>query len=182
MTARTIFCLALLFAAGAAAQEKGAEINACTLLTEQEVEAAIGRDVDPGLRRDAGRTGDGAYPDTGSYSSTCLWRVAADRDKADPNRPLGGASFVILNAMNWPPGSGESKKFLQSFRDAAEHNVIPSKPVALNIGEEALWWGDGVAVRKGDTSFGISVHLVGEKPAQRGIEEKLAAQIAPRLK
>lgn len=182
MHARTIFCLALILATSASAQEKGAEIDACTLLTEAEVEAAIGREVDAGHRRDAGRTGDGAYPDTGSYSSTCLWRVTADRDKADPRRPLGGASFVILNAMTWPPGSGESKKFLQSFRDAAEHNVITSKPVALEIGEEALWWGDGVAVRNGDTSFGISVFLVGERPKQRGFEEALAAKIVPRLK
>jgi hypothetical protein len=54
--------------------------------------------------------------------------------------------------------------------------------VAVDIGDEGLWWGDGVAARKGDRSFGISVFLQnGDKAAQRKMEEALARKIASRL-
>lgn len=164
------------------APARSLEINACSFLSAAEVTAAMGLEVETGLRKDSGRTGDGAYADNGSYSSTCLWRVAADRDKANPNLPLGGASFAILNVMSWLPGSGDAKTFLQSFRDAGKEHTIAMIPVALAIGDEALWWGDGVAVRNGDISFGMSVHLVGERTRERGIAENLAGQIVGRLK
>ncbi|MSO98791.1 MAG: hypothetical protein EXR11_11325 [Rhodospirillaceae bacterium] len=177
--------VASVLAGSAAAQDgardKGQEINACSYLSASDVTAALGHAVEAGERNDSRRTGGGAYPDNGSYSSTCLWKVSADRDKADPKLPMGGASFVIFNAMSWPAGSGLAKTFPQSFRDAAKDHTIAMMPVAVNIGDEALWWGDGVAVAKGDISFGISVHLIGERAKERGIEEALAAKIVTRL-
>jgi hypothetical protein len=157
-------------------------INACALLTDGEVSAVLGARVSPGERHDSGTVKSGEYVSAGTYSSTCLWRIASEGPPpSDPNLSLGGASYAILNAMQWPAGSGQAKNFLQSFRDAAKQGVIDQLPVALKIADDALWWGDGVAVCKGDRSFGISVHLVGQRDKERRMEEALANKIAARL-
>jgi hypothetical protein len=157
-----------------------ASINACTLLTDGEVAAVLGKKVHPGERHDSGSVESGNY--AGAYSSTCLWRVVGKGPPpSDPNKSLGGASYAILNAMQFPAGSGKAKSFLQSFRDAAKEGDIDQSPVALKIADDALWWGDGVAVCKGDRSFGISVHLVGGRPQERSMEEALARKVAARL-
>jgi len=157
-------------------------INACTLLTDDEVAAVLGAKVNPGELHDSGTIESGSYVSAGTYSSTCLWRVASEGPPpSDPNLSLGGASYAILNAMQWPAGSGQARNFLQSFRDAAKEGLIDQLPVALKIADDALWWGDGVAVCKGDRSFGISVHLVGGRSKERGMEEALAQKIVARL-
>jgi len=161
-----------------------APINACTLLTDEEVAAVVGAKVTPGERRDDGEVGGkGDYAPPGTYSSTCFWQFHADASGIDdPNLPMGGRRFAILNAMVWPAGGGDAAKFLQSFRDAFKEEIIPSDPVTVDIGDEGLWWGDGVAARKGDNSFGISVFLQnGDKASQRQMEEALARKIAGRL-
>jgi hypothetical protein len=135
--------------------------------------------VDPGVREDSGRLEGDDYQ--GAYSSTCVWRASADRNAHDPSRPLGGASFAILTVISWPLGVNGPAMFLQSFRDAAESHVITSTPVSLRIGDEELWWGDGVAARKGNHSFGISVHLVNQRSKERQLEESLAMRIAAQL-
>lgn len=159
-------------------------INACALLNDDEVSAVVGTKVAPGQRRDDGEVGGkGDYAPVGTYSSTCFWQFHADASgEDDPTLPMGGKRFAILNAMVWPAGGGDAAKFLQSFHDAFKNEIIPSDPVAVDIGDEGLWWGDGVAVRKGDRSFGISVFLQnGDKPTQRKMEESLARKIAARL-
>lgn len=160
--------------------QKNAPINACALLSDAEVAAAIGAKVTPGQRKDEGDVGDAAGA-KGTYSSTCYWKVISDKAN-DPDKPMGGATFAILNAMQWPAGSGEAKKFLESFYDAAKQGVIDQTPVQLKIADDAIWWGDGVAVRKGDRSFGVSVFWPDKERAQRRVfEEALARKIAPRL-
>jgi hypothetical protein len=157
-------------------------INACTLLSDHEVAAVLGARVNPGEPHDSGTVESGDYVSAGTYSSTCLWRVASEGPQpSDPNLSLGGASYAILNAMQFPAGSGQARNFLQSFRDAARDGDIDQSPVALKIADDALWWGDGVAVCKGDRSFGISVHLVGGRNKERDMEEALAKKIAARL-
>jgi hypothetical protein len=49
------------------------------------------------------------------------------------------------------------------------------------IGDDSLWWGDGVAVRKGDISYGVSVHSVSQRSLERQMEETLASKIVERL-
>jgi hypothetical protein len=158
---------------------KATPIDACALLTSDEVSEVIGVKVDAGSRRDDGWVDNDAVH--GAYSSTCFWRATADRNLADPSLSMGGASYAILNVFSWPPGSNEAGSFLQKFRDAAESNLIPSKPVPLKIADEALWWGDGVAVKSGTVAFGISVHLVGGRPKERQMEETLGAKLAGRV-
>jgi hypothetical protein len=169
----------IALAADSAPAHKATPINACTLLSANELSQVIGVPVDAGARKDDGWVDNDSIH--GAYSSTCLWRATADRGAADPNLPAGGASFAILNVFSWPVGSQEAGSFLQKFRDAAENNLIPSKPVPLKIGDEALWWGDGVAVKSGHVAFGISVHLVNGRPKERQMEETLGATLAGRV-
>jgi len=153
------------------------QIDACSLLLPAEISTAIGLPVENGTRKDDGLVRDG------SYSSTCVWKVIPARlHPDDPTAPLGGSSFVILNAMQWPPGSGLAKKFLEAFRKAAVDGDIPHTPLPRTFGDEALWWGDGLAVRQGDVSFGISVFIPGSSPKlAEEFEERLAPQILRRL-
>ena len=181
MTLRKALAVALLFSGAAQAAEAPAKapIDACALMTDAEVAAVIGAKVLPGKRMDEG------FVAGGQYSGTCVWRmVTAGAAPNDPDKPMGGATFAILNAMQWPAGSGKSKEFLESFFDAAKNGVIDQTPVQLKIAtaEDAIWWGDGVAVRKGDRSFGVSVFIPGKPRAERRVlEESLARKIAPRL-
>ena len=179
-------CAVLGGAAFAADESHAPKIDACALLKDGEVAGIVGAKVTPADRRDAGYQDDGTYVAPGTYSSTCLWRVATSGPPpADPNLSLGGASYVILNAMQWPPSSKlaskESCRFVKGFYDAADRKLIDNQPVPLKIADQSLWWGDGVAVCKGDRSFGISVHLVGGRPKERDMEERLAKMIAGRM-
>lgn len=152
-------------------------IDACTLLQPAQIASVIGQPVEPGVPQDAGAESNGAW------SSSCIWGLTAERDlPRNPKAPLGGRSFVILNAMQWPVGSGRAHEFLDSFREAAAEGVLASAPSPRKLGDEALWWGDGLAVRKHDASFGLSVHLPKTPPKDRGVwEERLAPLVLAQL-
>lgn len=169
--------LALLVPAKGISATRGPQpIDACMLLTTSELSTLLGMPVQAGVRHDAGLTSQGAY------SSTCIWRVRNERlSTHDPNASLGGADFAILDVFSWSsPASAET--FLQSFRAAAKSNLIPTHPVALDIGDDSLWWGDGVAVRRGAVSLGISVVLhSADRDKRRVWEESLAKEILARL-
>ena len=157
------------------AAESPLEINACALLTPAEISAAVGLPVDNGRRQDEGMSRDG------QYSSTCFWTIEPDK-APDVTQPGRGRRFVILNAHRWPPGQGLAKKFLEAFHESADQGVIANQPVPRKYGDEALWWGDGLAVRKGDVSFGISVYMPKRGEARTSaMEEKLAPNILRRL-
>ncbi len=95
---------------------------------------------------------------------------------------MGARGYAILNVFLLAPRqSGKRLALCKKFRDAAEGNLIPSKPVPVKIADEALWWGDGVAVKSGNVAFGISVHLVGGRPKERQMEETLGAKLAGRI-
>lgn len=165
-----------------AAAKEPAGIDACSLLSAGEVRKAVGHDVQAGERHDSGAFSPSDEPGPAAYSSTCLWRIKLDGEApVDPDPSIAGANFVMVNAIRWPAGSGGSQHYLQSFRDAAEDGSIDQEPSPVAIGDEALWWGDGVALRKGEASVGVSVHLAGEREKERGLEEALAKLIAGRL-
>jgi hypothetical protein len=159
----------------AQAAQSPLEINACELLTAAEITAAIGLPVDQGRRQDEGMSRDG------QYSSSCIWMIEPGK-APDQTAPGRGRRFVILNAMQWPEGKDMAKKFLEAFHESAEKGVIPSKPAARKFGDEALWWGDGLAVRRGDVSFGLSVFMPQRDVARTSaMEEKLAPHVLKRL-
>jgi hypothetical protein len=84
--------------------------------------------------------------------------------------------------MQWPTGSNLAGSFIDVFRTAASKGEIPKKPVPRQFGDEALWWGDGLAVRKGDVSFGISVFIPDSADSSSGaFEARLARMILQRL-
>ena len=169
-----VLCL-LLTPAMQPAQAAQAQVNACTLLTSAEISQVISRPVDGGRRQDDGLQADG------QYSSSCIWMIEPGKP-LDQAAPMGGRRFVILNVQQWPPGKQLAGKFLQAFRDSAEQGVIASKPSPRKFGDEALWWGDGLAVRSGDMSFGVSVFMPSaNQPRTSALEEKLAPMILRRL-
>ncbi|MDZ7644361.1 MAG: hypothetical protein U5K76_09235 [Woeseiaceae bacterium] len=152
------------------------QINACALLSSAAVSEVTGFAAHSGKRRDSG------YQANGAYSSTCVWILERDTPDTNQTSALGGRSFVILNVMRWPEGSGHARNFLGAFYEAAASGEIPSEPAPREFGDAALWWGDGLAVRKGDVSFGISVVIPGIQPDQPGeLEGWLAPKILRRL-
>jgi hypothetical protein len=180
----TAFCVLASRAATTEAQNEPtastgtspAPVNACALLSPAAVSAVTDFPANPGIRRDSG------YESNGSYSSTCVWTLEREKSGTDQNGPLGGRSFVILNVMRWPDGSGLAQSFLQAFHEAAAIGEIPREPAPRDYGDAALWWGDGLAVRKGDVSFGISVFIPGITPGHPGeLEERLAPEILRQL-
>jgi len=165
----------------AAERKTEQQIDACGFLTDSEVAELAHATTEPGERHDDGALQSGEYAVPGTFSSTCLWKLS-EAGAPDVSAPsFEGASYVILNVMQWPKGSGQARHFLESFRDAARRGEIAQTPVPLNIGDEGLWWGDGVAVCKADRSFGVSVHLAGDRDRERKIEEALARRVASRL-
>lgn len=177
-----VLSVASMSARESMAQVSAGPADACSLLKDSEVSAALKLKVMPADRRDDGKL-DHKEGYEGAYSSTCVWRVSEDEGKDSVDLPMAGMRFAILNAITWPKNSGKAAHFLQEFYDVAEQGIIPSKPIAVKgIGEDALWWGDGLAARKGDVSFGVSVFLQnGDKATQRTMEEELAKKIAGRL-
>ena len=167
--------LALAMGSVVQAAEPPLEINACDLLTSAEISAAVGLPVDNGRREDEGMSRDG------QYSSTCMWTIEPGK-APDQTAPARGRRFVILNAQRWPAGRDMAKKFLQAFHESADKGVIANKPVHRKFGDEALWWGDGLAVRRGDVSFGLSVFMPKRDEARTSaLEEKLVPHILRRL-
>jgi hypothetical protein len=157
----------------AAASAEPPHIDACALLAPEQIARVIGQPVDAGVRQDFGLESNGAW------SSSCVWKLTAERNSS---APMTRRSFIILNAMQYPPGSGRAHEFIDSFRDAAASGVLANNFATRPFGDEALWWGDGLAVRKRDASFGLSVHLPGAVPTVAGTwEEGLAPLVLQQL-
>jgi hypothetical protein len=171
------FCATCASCAALAQNAAPIAIDACSLLQRSQISQVVGVTVGGPQRKDAGLEPDG------SYSSTCLWELQIGLpDAGNANAPLHGKSFVILHVMQWPTGSGLAQSFLESFREAALTGDIPGKTEPRNFGDEALWWGDGLAVRKHDVSFGLSVFVPGKRADHPGaFEERLAPYILTRL-
>ena len=72
-------------------------IDACALLQPAQIARVLGQAVEAGVRDDAGVESNGAY------SSSCVWRLTAEKSQARPR------SLVILNAQRFPPGSGRAR-------------------------------------------------------------------------
>jgi hypothetical protein len=173
------FCASLFWASPgfAAPGDAPAGIDACALLTPEEVGAAVGKRVESGQGFDNGVTGQGAH------STTCMWAAVPPPDFVpDPDRRLGGRGFVIVSLMNWPGGPSDARRFLEDFQKAFREHGIDSKPVPVDVGaDESLWWGDGVAARKNGVSIGVSVAQFGDRATRQPQAESLARLIAKRL-
>lgn len=165
--------------AHAADAPKVADRDACSLIAPADVAAVTGGAIAKSERDDSGETNEGGY------SSTCIWKIdglpKVPAVKEGAPEPFGGQAFAMLNTIVWPAGSGLAKKYVNDFRDAAKQDLIDAMPVPVKAGDDALFWGDGVAVAKGDISFGVSVHVGTDKKAEQAMEEALAKKIVPKL-
>ena len=168
---------ALFPLASAAAAAPPAGIDACALLTPDEVSAVVGKKVETVQPYDNGITVQGAH------STTCIWAAPlAPGVLPNPALRLGGRGFVVVNVINWPGGARDAHKFLDGFQKAFREHDIKSKPVAVKVGaDESLWWGDGVAARKNGVSIGVSVAQFGDRAARQPQAESLAKLILKRL-
>lgn len=154
-----------------------AAIDACALLTPEQVAAVVGKAVEITQPFDNGITPQGAH------STTCIWASPLPPGvEEDPTKRLGGRGFVVISVMNWPGGPSDARKFLDDFHRAFQEHGIESKPVAVNVGaDDALWWGDGVAARKNGISIGVSVAQYGDRAARQPQAENLARLIIQKL-
>lgn len=154
-----------------------AAIDACALLSADQVSAVTGKSVEITQPFDNGITPQGAH------STTCIWAAPLPPGtEPDPSKRLGGRGFVVVSVMNWPGGPGDARKFLDDFQRAFEEHGIDSKPVPVQVGaDDALWWGDGVAARKDGISIGVSVAQFGDRAARQPQAESLARLIVKRL-
>jgi len=160
-----------------AAAAPPAAIDACALLTPDQVSAVVGKSVEVTQPFDNGITNQGAH------STTCIWASPLPPGvEPDPTKRLGGRGFVVVSIMNWPGGPEDARKFLDDFHRAFTEHGIESKPVAVNVGaDDALWWGDGVAARKNGVSIGVSVAQYGDRAARQPQAESLAKLIVKKL-
>ena len=79
----------------------------------------------------------------------CIWRIADSE-----GRP---SHFAILNAMVWPSGDSKTGMFFTVVSRCCSRGGDRSHSHSLHhLGDEALWWGDCVAVRTNNASFGQS--------------------------
>jgi hypothetical protein len=120
-----------------------AEVAACPLLTTDEVAAALG---EPLVAAEQDPMGGGEKQ---GRMTTCIWTPA--------NSGLGPTMSLIL--WSWPPGSPGAARFIEAFRIVAEDYPDLPTPESVAIGDEALWDGTGMHVRKGDMSFSLSTSL-----------------------
>jgi hypothetical protein len=161
----------------AAASAEPPHIDACALLEPEQIARVIGQPVDAGVRQDFGLESNGAW------SSSCVWKLAgASRAAKKIGVAVRGPRLRDSQCAAVAAGSGRAHEFLDSFREAANQGVIATKPSPRRYGDEALWWGDGLAVRRRDASFGLSVHLPQAEPTPAGKwEEGLAPLVLKQL-
>jgi hypothetical protein len=157
-------------------QRSPTPIDACTFLQTGALKKSLGQRVLPGTRTDDGFTVEGAY------SSTCYWQIDHSTHSPARSRLSPASKLVLLNVMHWPTAAATTH-FLQSFRDASADHTIDHQIVPINgLGDEALWWGDGVAMRIGQLSFGVStLHVARSEAERRRVAESLARLIAAQI-
>lgn len=152
--------------------------DVCRLLSAADIRAELGIDVATGQLHDIGFD-----EKLAAHSWSCIWFFREQTSgSSDSYQMNDGKRFVILNLMRWSKRDNRAYEYLQGFRRAAETGELPRAPMTRSMGEEALWWGDGLAVRQGLVGFGVSVFPAPNFVAYPGeIEEKLASRILEKL-
>lgn len=125
----------------AQAADVAAEIPACPLLAPGEVAAAFGKPVAV-----AEQPPMGGAPGEGRMT-TCFFTPADG----------GLGTTLSLVVWSWPPGHPAAAGYLEAIRLAG----LPGRPVpvAVAVGEEALWDGDRLHARKGSVGFTLAASL-----------------------
>jgi hypothetical protein len=161
-------CLAILLLLAtlpAHAAETAAEIPACPLLSGDAIAEVFGKPVTA-----AEQPPSGGGPGAGRMT-TCIWTPADG----------GLGATVSLIVWSWPPGHPGAAGYVEAFRASGYPDRAPPETVA--IGDDALWDGDRLHVRKGDVSFTLatSLNALDATPDARPRLEALGAEVASRL-
>lgn len=147
------------------AAEVAAEIPACPLLEPEEVAAVFGKPVAVAEQPPVG-----GAPGTGRMT-TCFFTPADG----------GLGTTLSLVVWSWPPGHPAAAGYLEAVR-LADFPDRPA-PVAVAVGDEALWDGDRLHARKGSAGFTLAASLNALDPTPEA-EERLVAlggKVAARL-
>jgi hypothetical protein len=122
---------------------KAKKIDACSLLAVAQVEAVVGQPIKPARE---GRTAGGGENE-GAMTS-CHWDADSEALRAPD---------VTLMVWTWPAGTKGAENYINSFSEAHRQNASIPKPEPVSIGDEAIWDGMGVDVRKGNVNFSLAI-------------------------
>jgi hypothetical protein len=150
----------------AATAEVASVIPACPLLTPDEVAAVFGVPLAAAEQEPSGG-GEGE-----GRMTTCLWTPADGR--------LGATLSLVV--WSWPAGDGGAADFLETLRLLAGEESDRTAET-LRFGDDALWDGDRVYLRKGGTTVTLatSLNALDATPDARTKLEALAIIVAERL-
>ena len=172
--------LATLVAAGCSGESSksgkvAAMIDACALLTTEEVSAVFARTFDaaaPGQSVGGGEN-------QGALTS-CIWESPGAEVAGDIGASVRNTVFINLMVWSWPAGSGGSEKYMNSFVEAAKTYDLP-EPVPVMLGDSAHWNGETMNVKKADVTMTISLSGPVDAPALKTAAESLAKSALSRL-
>jgi hypothetical protein len=147
--------------------EVAVAIPACPLLAADEVAAVFGHRLEAAEEEPSGG-GEGE-----GRMTTCLWT------------PAGGGlgATLALVVWSWPPGDHGAAGLLETVRILADETSERPPVETLTIGDDALWDGDRVYLRKGGVSVTLatSMNALDATPDAKAKLEALAAIVADRL-
>ena len=80
--------------------------------------------------------------------TSCHWDAASEAIRAPD---------VTLMVWTWPAGTKGAQNYIHSFSDAHKQDASIPEPETVSLGDEAIWDGMGVDVRKGDVNFSLAI-------------------------
>lgn len=127
-------------------------IDACTMLTLQEVEDVIGLAIDG---PETGPTAGGGRGE--GKMSSCSYESSSETENAAPAEllaELDSTWFVNVTVWVWPAGGEAARNYIDGMRDAP----MTDEPVReiKDLADEAVWNGT-LHARKGDTTLSLDV-------------------------
>lgn len=166
-----VFAVAATLTLGAcsddgSASAKAKKIDACSLLTPDQVQAVVGQPFKPA--RNGSTAGGGK--NEGAMTS-CHWDAASEAVRAPD---------VTLMVWTWPAGTKGAQNYIHSFSDAHKQDASIPEPEPVSLGDEAIWDGMGVDVRKGDVNFSLAI-IGPDKATARKATMELARKVLDKL-
>ncbi|HSG95321.1 MAG TPA: hypothetical protein VLA28_07355 [Afifellaceae bacterium] len=169
--------IAAVIAAGCSSESSkvATPVEACTLLTSDEVDAAFARTFDAATPWQSAGGGENQ-----AAMTSCSWEAPGAEVAGDIGASVRNMVFINLMAWSWPAGSGGGDNYLASFEKAARELNMPA-PVAVALGDAAHWNGETMNVKKGDVTLSLTVSGPLDGPALRAAAESLTKSALGRL-
>ncbi len=169
--------LAVLFAAGCSSEsgKVANPVDACALLSDEEVGAAFARTFSPA---ESGPPVGGGEKQ--GAMTLCSWESPGAEVAGDFGASIRNTVFINLMVWSWPAGGGGGEGYMKSFIDAARAQNLP-EPEPVTLGEAAHWTGDMMNVRQGDVTMTLSLSGPIDAAALRTAAESLARSALGRL-